>query len=295
MVSPEKRDGTAGTKSSTTVLLLRSEHIAWGGVWEVLRGCPEIHLIEGGRSAAWTLDLAAQDPPLLIVAPVSAAWASMSPLLAVLHERFPAAKMALLGELPSAAGLRLLRNVDLCTYLGWDEVLPDSLWLLLRTALTRDLRIASTSLLRRYPLDLESRPPIIPVALDPLEREVLIWLACGLTKEKVAAKVAHSPRTVYRVTSTLRQRFGVATAFELGAVAERLGLLTAVQIGDAQQDLSHEGLPIDGPRQGAHNRAPPPRRAQGRSSRLMGYPAGISPADGRGRTIRPRSPARSVA
>lgn len=60
-----------------------------------------------------------------IVTPIRAAWAPMPTLLVGLHEHWLEANMALLGKLPPAGDL--LRGVDLCTYLRWDEVLPESL------------------------------------------------------------------------------------------------------------------------------------------------------------------------
>ena len=215
----------------TTVLLLRSEHIGWDGVCGALRHCREIRLVEAARNADWVLAVAAEARPALIVAPISAAWVEMPALLLSLHEHWPDAKIALLGELPSAEGLQLLREAELCTYLGWDEVLPNSLWLLLRTALTLDLHIASGSLLRQYPLTLDSRlqPRLqaAPPALTPIERDVLSGLASGLTRAEIAAERACGLRTVRSAVSMLRRRFGVSNDFQLGTVVDRLGLLAA--------------------------------------------------------------------
>ena len=219
------------TQTLTTVLLLRSEHIGWDGVWNALRQCPEIRLVEAARSADWVLAVAAEARPALIVAPIGAAWADMPALLVGLHERWPDAKIALLGELPSAQGLQLLREANLRTYLGWDEVLPNSLWVLLRSALTLDLRIASGSLLRQYPLSLdprpETRPQAAPPALTPIERDVLSGLAAGLTRAEIAAERACGLRTVHSAVARLRRRFGVRNDFQLGTIAGQLGLLAA--------------------------------------------------------------------
>ena len=86
------------TQTLTTVLLLRSEHIGWDGVWNALRQCPEIRLVEAARSADWVLAVAAEARPALIVAPIGAAWADMPALLVGLHERWPDAKSPCLAS-----------------------------------------------------------------------------------------------------------------------------------------------------------------------------------------------------
>jgi len=231
MAGRKKREAAEGTQKQTTVLLLRSEHIGWDGVRDALRHCREVRLIEAARDTDWVLAVAAAARPALIVAPIRAAWVEMPALLVGLHDRWPDAKIALLGELPSAEGLHLLREAELCTYLGWDEVLPDSLWLLLRTALTLDLRIASGSLLRQYPLALDPpRQPRLqaaPPTLTPIERDVLTGLASGLTRAEIAAKRACGLRTVHSAVARLRRRFGVRNDFQLGTTVDRLGLLAA--------------------------------------------------------------------
>ena len=231
MAGRKKREAAKDAQELTTVLLLRSEHIGWDGVRDALSHCREIRLIEAARNADWVLAVAAQTWPALIVAPIRAAWVDMPALLLSLHEHLPDAKVALLGELPSAEGLQLLREAELCTYLGWDEVLPNSLWLLLRTALILDLRIASGSLLRRYPLALDSRLQTQPQAasptLTPIERDVLTGLAAGLTRAEIAAKRACGLRTVHTAVAKLRRRFGVSNDFQLGTTVDRLGLLAA--------------------------------------------------------------------
>ena len=231
MAGRKKREAAEGTQKLTTVLLLRSKHIGWDGVRDALRHCQEIRLIEATRNAEWVLAVATREPPALIVAPICAAWVDMPALLLSLHECWPDAKIALLGELPSVEGLQLLREAELCTYLGWDEVLPDSLWLLLRTALTLDLRIASGSLLRQYPFTLDSRTqPQLQEAsptLTPIERDVLAGLAAGPTRAEIAAKRACGLRTVHSAVARLRRRFGVRNDFQLGGIVDRLGLLAA--------------------------------------------------------------------
>ena len=103
--------------------------------------------------------------------------------------------------------------------------------LLLRTALTLDLRIASGSLLRQYPLALDSQPQPQPQAapptLTPIERDVLSGLASGLTRAEIAAKRVCGLRTVHSAVARLRRRFGVRNDFQLGTTVDRLGLLAA--------------------------------------------------------------------
>lgn len=60
-------------------------------------------------------------------------------------------------------------------------------------------------------------------ALTPRERDVLMWLARGMTSKEIAQKLHLSPRTVEDVRARLLRKFDVPNAARLLARLSRLG------------------------------------------------------------------------
>lgn len=70
---------------------------------------------------------------------------------------------------------------------------------------------------------------IISPHITEREQEVLILLSDGLTVKEVAAELYISHHTVVCHKKSLYEKLGVNNCFQLGMIAERLGLLNGVE------------------------------------------------------------------
>jgi len=167
-----------------------------------------------------------EQPDLIFVA---SDLAGVSPVALVREVRAvsPTSQVIMIGKLLTPEEHSQLADLDLAGFLQWKCVTPERLRLVSETVRDGEVRAASVGVVRALHLSerrRQTREADSPV-LTAKERAVLMGLIAERTQPQIADTGGVSLRAIEERIAILKDKFGVATTFMLGVMAERAGLV----------------------------------------------------------------------
>jgi len=218
------------TMANHTLLIIRSEKLAWEGVARTLGEMADLKVVGVADDAAAAARLAGELKPNVIVVATRVPSEPLLSLLQHLRDGSPDSLVVVIaesaGELDAALFLGL-QQLGVAAILLWSELTPDRFHRCILTVTEDGFVVGSRGVAERFVDALRTRAPSAPSAppLSGRERRVLSALAADLTHEQIAHAERLSLRTVNRTISDLQLKLGTGSLFSLGAKARTLGLL----------------------------------------------------------------------
>lgn len=211
-----------------TVVLLTSDAVGWDELRRILAGLPDIRVVGDTADLTAARYLAAAHAPDAIIAAAMIGGASVLPLIADLRRTCcPATKVILVAGDYAPGGLRSPEDTGVVGYLLWADLSPAVLHHCLAAAITGDVVLASSQVVRQFVAEQRGEGPayLAAAGVTARERSILGRLAAGQTRAEIAACEAISMRTVKRVIAELEAKLDAPNQFVLGMRATHLGLI----------------------------------------------------------------------
>ncbi len=206
-----------------SMLLIRSENLAWGGLRQELEEMRDIRIVGDVRDAATGLRLAAELAPQVIVTG-AAVRGSLPPLglLMALRQQSPRSRIVLMADEPgeiSPRELLTIQGLGVDCHLAWNEVDPGRFHRCVLTAVEDGYVVASRRVAITFIEALRQEGELRLSELSVRERQILNLLVCGTTDEEVAHQLGISYATVQNHVHDMMLKLHARTRLHLGAIA----------------------------------------------------------------------------
>jgi DNA-binding NarL/FixJ family response regulator len=171
-----------------------------------------VRLAERTRADAVLLDVEPRDYPIPV-------------LVRRFQERCPEAKLLVFGAEPNRRIVSILGELGVEAFLLWEDLTPEALHYALGAVLMGGLCVGSRAAVQELNAVPERRsyPRNMGDGFAEQEREVLSYLAEGLSEREIAERVGMGLRTVERMVKMLEDKCCVSSLRELRRKARSLG------------------------------------------------------------------------
>ncbi len=210
-----------------TSLIIRSSTFNWVGLRATVETWPDMRIVADVQQRESAVQAATRERPDLVF--VASDLASVSPVALVrdLRAVSPTSQAIMIGKLLTPEEHSQLAELDLACFLQWKCVTPERLRHVSEAVRDGEVRAASVGVVRALHLSerrQQTRDANSPV-LTAKERAVLMGLIANRTQQQIADATEVSLRAIEERIAVLKDKFGVATTFMLGVMAERAGLV----------------------------------------------------------------------
>ncbi len=222
-----RKTGQMQTQTTLTTLIVRSTSFNWVGLRATVESWPDMRIVADVQQRELALQVATRDQPHLVFAASDLVGVPPVAFVRELRAISSTSQIIMIGKLLEHEEHSWLTDLDLAGFLQWKCVTPERLRHIVEVVRDGEVRAASTGAVRvlhppehrRQPRDANT-----PV-LTTKERTVLMGLIAGQTQPHIADTAGVSVRAIEERIASLKDKFGVATTFMLGVMAERAGLI----------------------------------------------------------------------
>ncbi len=210
-----------------TILIIRSATFNWVGLHATVESWPGMRIIDDVQQREPAVQASAREQPDLIFVASDLVGVSPVALVRELRAVSPTSQVIMIGKLLTPEEHSQLADLDLAGFLQWKCVTPERLRLVSEAVRDGEVRAASVGVVRALHLSerrRQTRNADSPV-LTSKERAVLMGLIANRTQQQIADAGSVSLRAIEERIAILKDKFGVATTFMLGVMAERAGLI----------------------------------------------------------------------
>jgi len=210
-----------------TILIIRSATFNWVGLRATVESWPDMRIVDDVQQREPAVQASAREQPDLIFVASDLVGVSPVALVRELRAVSPTSQVIMIGKLLTPEEHSQLADLDLAGFLQWKCVTPERLRLVSEAVRDGEVRAASVGVVRALHLSerrRQTRNADSPV-LTSKERAVLMGLIANRTQQQIADAGSVSLRAIEERIAILKDKFGVATTFMLGVMAERAGLI----------------------------------------------------------------------
>ncbi len=211
-----------------TALLVHPLTLQWTKLHAVLQEWPDVDILDNVQRLEIAVQVAMRDQPDLIFVASDAPGVSAVPLVRELRHANAQSQIIMIGKVLDPEEHRQLADLDLAGFLQGTCVTPERLWNVIETVRDGIVRVGSVGAVHAVAYRPERRPRTrddLSITLTEKERATLLGLVHDQIQQKIADDEGVSLRAIEERIATLKYKFGVATTFKLGVMAERLGFV----------------------------------------------------------------------
>ncbi len=207
------------------ILLVPSKHLGWLALRAMIQNKPSVRLVGEEDSADAAVRLAERTRPDAVLMDVEPRDYPIPVLVRRFRERCPEAKLLVFGAEPNRGIESILGELGVEALLLWEDLTPEALHYALGAVLMGGLCVASRAAVQELTAGPERRsyPRNMGNSFAEQEREVLSYLAEGLSQREIAERAGMGLRTVERMAKRLEDRCCVSSPRELRRKARSLG------------------------------------------------------------------------
>lgn len=224
----------SGVMVQHSVVLLRSEYIAWDGLRTALDGMSDVHVTGDIRDQNNAMQLVSELQPSLIVISASFAEPTTYEFIASLRDRIRYSKLVIVAEHISQlekSGIFAFDGLE--ATLLWSDITPGRFHRCLTTIIEDGYIVSSRQVAEACFDALHQRPPGSPLTqLTIRENEILQLVLTGLTDIEVASHLQISYSTVQNHIHSLLLKFNVTTRIRLGYLSAQHGFRACMPLHD---------------------------------------------------------------
>jgi DNA-binding NarL/FixJ family response regulator len=207
------------------ILLVPSKHLGWLALRAMTQNTSSVRLVGEEANAEIAVRLAERTMPDAVLMDVEPRDYPLPVLVRRLQEHCPEAKLLVFAAEPDRRIQSILGELGVGAFLLWEDLTPEALHYALGAVLVGGLCVGSRAAVQELIAgpEHESHPRNMGGGFAEQEREVLGYLAEGLSQREIAARVGMGLRTVERMVKRLEDKCYVNSLRELRSKARSLG------------------------------------------------------------------------
>lgn len=216
--------GLAFPNPPLRIYLVGSDHVGWQALRALLRETSGVEVVGETRDAGEAVRAVARLRPNGVVVAIDVVGMSPVELVAGMRKSGPETKVLVFGGEPGYELEIALAELDVDSFLLWEDVTRETVFACLYGALVAEVRVVSPRAVEAVVANSIRRDRAL--LFSEQQRQVLHGLAAGQEEADIASETRLGLRTVERRIGELKTLLGVRTVSELADKARDLGFGT---------------------------------------------------------------------